>query len=127
MIDFNSASSISGQVSALIDAGLQQQQALQRPRTYLGASRLGVSCERALQYEFVQAPVDEGRNHSGRILRIFERGHLNEDSMIQWLRHAGFDLRTTKPNGEQFVFSAMNGLLQGHIDGVIVSGPDGFK
>jgi hypothetical protein len=127
MMDFNSSSSISEQVSALVDAGLQHQQAQQRPRTYLGASRLGVSCERALQYEFIQAPVDSGRNHSGRLLRIFERGHLNEDSMIQWLGHAGFDLKTTKPNGGQFGFSALNGRLQGHIDGVIVAGPEGFK
>ena len=126
-MDFNSSSSISGQLSSLIDTGLQYQQSQQRPRTYLGASRLGVSCERALQYEFLQAPVDAGRAHSGRLLRIFERGHLNEDSMIQWLRHAGFDLRTTKSNGEQYGFSALNGRLQGHIDGVIVAGPDGFK
>ena len=115
MMDFNSSSSISGQVSALIDAGLQKRQAEQRPRTYLGASRLGVSCERALQYEFAKAPVDPGREH------------LSEDSMIQWLRDAGFDLRTTKANGDQFGFSALDGRLAGHIDGVIVDGPDGFK
>jgi len=127
MMDFNSSSSISGQVSALIDAGLQKRQAEQRPRTYLGASRLGVSCERALQYEFAKAPVDPGREHPGRLLRIFERGHLSEDSMIKWLRDAGFDLRTTKANGEQFGFAALDGRLAGHIDGVIVGGPDGFK
>ena len=127
MMDFNSSSSISGQVSALIDAGMQKRQAEQRPRTYLGASRLGVSCERALQYEFAKAPVDPGREHPGRLLRIFERGHLSEDSMIQWLRDAGFDLRTTKANGEQFGFAALDGRLAGHIDGVIVGGPDGFK
>jgi len=40
MMDFNSSSSISCQVSALIDAGLQKRQAEQRPRSYLGASRL---------------------------------------------------------------------------------------
>jgi len=44
MMDFNSSSSISGQVSALIDAGLQKRQAEQRPRNYLGASRLGKVC-----------------------------------------------------------------------------------
>ncbi len=127
MMDFNSSSSISGQVSALIDAGLQKRQAEQRPRSYLGASRLGVSCERALQYEFAKAPVDPGREHPGRLLRIFERGHLSEESMIQWMRQAGFDLRTTKPNGEQFGFAALDGRLAGHIDGVIVDGPYGFK
>jgi hypothetical protein len=127
MMDFNSSSSIAGQVTALIDAGMQREHAKQRPRSYLGASRLGVSCERALQYEFAKAPVDPGREHPGRLLRIFERGHRSEDSMIQWLRDAGFDLRTTKANGEQFGFAALDGRLAGHIDGVIVGGPDGFK
>ena len=126
MIDFNSSTSISGQVSALIDAGLQQIRASQASRQYLGASRLGVSCERALQYEFAKAPVDEGRETDGRILRIFERGHVMEDCMVAWLRSGGFDLRTRKANGEQFGFSAIDGRLQGHIDGVIVGGPEGF-
>ena len=51
-------------------------------RQYLGASRLGVGCERALQYEFAQAPVDYGREIQGRMLRIFERGHVMEDCMV---------------------------------------------
>ena len=126
MIDFNSSSSIPGQVTSLVDAGLQRMRASQSPREYLGASRLGVSCERALQYEFAKAPVDAGRETDGRILRIFERGHVMEDCMVAWLRAGGFDLRTRKANGEQFGFSAIDGRLQGHIDGVIVGGPEGF-
>lgn len=46
--------------------------------------------------------------------------------MVDWLRAAGFDLRTRKANGDQFGFSAAGGRLQGHIDGVIVGGPEGF-
>ena len=126
MMDFNSTSSLSGQVMALVDAGLQQGRKREKARQYLGASRLGVSCERALQFEYAQAPVDQGRDTPGRILRIFERGHLNEDCMVRWLRAAGFDLRTHQANGEQFGFSAADGRLQGHIDGVLVGGPDGF-
>ena len=126
MIDFISSSSIPGQVTSLVDAGLQRMRASQSPREYLGASRLGVSCERALQYEFAKAQVDPGRETDGRILRIFERGHVMEDCMVAWLRAGGFDLRTRKANGEQFGFSAIDGRLQGHIDGVIVGGPDGF-
>ena len=105
MIDFNSSSSISGQITALVDAGMQQARARQTERQYLGASRLGVACERALQFEYAKAPIDHGRDIPGRMLRIFERGHVNEDSMVAWLRAAGFDLRTHKPNGEQFGFS----------------------
>jgi hypothetical protein len=126
MMDFNSSASISGQIAALVDTALHQARAQQTTRDYLGASRLGVACERALQYEYAQAPVDHGREFPGRILRIFERGHLVEDCMVTWLRNAGFDLRTRKPDGEQFGFSVADGRLQGHIDGVIVGGPGGF-
>lgn len=126
MMDFNTTSSISGQLSALIDDGMQRARSQQTARCYLGASRLGVSCERALQYEFAQASVDYGRETQGRILRIFERGHVNEESMVAWLRGAGFDLLTHKADGEQFGFSVADGRLQGHIDGVFVGGPEGF-
>ena len=126
MMDFNSSSSLSGQVTALVDLGMQGLRSEEMPRDYLGASRLGVSCARALQYEFAKAPVDPGRDHDGRLLRIFKRGHVMEDCMVDWLRAAGFDLRTRKANGDQFGFSAAGGRLQGHIDGVIVGGPEGF-
>jgi hypothetical protein len=126
MMDFNSSSSISGQVTALINAGMQQARASQPERQYLGASRLGVACERALQFEYAKASVDHGRDIPGRMLRIFERGHVMEDCMGAWLRDAGFDLRTRKADGEQFGFSVADDRLQGHIDGVIVGGHEGF-
>lgn len=126
MMDFNSGATLSERVTHLIDQGLQQAHAAQGQRDYLGASRLGVSCERALQYEHARASVDHGRSPSGRLLRIFSRGHTMEDRMVDWLRAAGFDLRTRKANGEQFGFSVADGRLQGHVDGVIVGGPSGF-
>ena len=126
MIDFNTTASLSGQVTALVDAGLQQARAREPVRAYLGASRLGAACERALQFEYAQAPVDPGREPDGRMLRIFARGHVMEDCLVAWLRGAGFDLRTRGPDGEQFGFSVLEGRLQGHIDGVVVGGPEGF-
>ncbi len=126
MLDFNSTSSLSGQVTALVDAGLEQRHRQQERRAYLGASRLGVACERALQFEYAAAPVDPGKAFPGRILRIFERGHDNEEQMVTWLRLAGFDLRTHGRDGQQFGFSLLDGRLQGHIDGVLVAGPEGF-
>lgn len=126
MLDFNATSSASGQITALIDQGLQRERQEQPVRSYLGASRLGIACERALQYEYAKAPVDPGREFDGRMLRIFERGHVMEAVMIRWLRNAGFDLRTEDEDGEQFGFAALDGQLQGHIDGVLLAGPDGF-
>ena len=94
MLDFNSTSTFPERFEALIDAGLQVREQQQARRHYLGASRLGVACERQLQYEYAQAPVDPDKAFSGRILRIFERGHRTEDAMIGWLRAAGFVLKT---------------------------------
>src|SRR5690606_18331089 len=96
------------------------------PRTYLGGSRLGHGCERALQFEFAGAPKDEGQEFSGQTLRIFEIGHALEDLAIRWLRGAGFDLYTRKgnrPDGEQFGFSVAGGRIRGHVDGIIAAAP----
>lgn len=127
MMDFNASSSLSGQITALIDIGMEHARAHRPERDYLGASRLGAACERALQYEYAKAPVDHGRATGGRMLRIFARGHVIEDCMAAWLREAGFDLRTHRPDGSQFGFSDAHGRLRGHVDGVIVGGPEGFR
>ena len=71
-------------------------------------------------------PHIPGRDFSGRVLRIFEVGHVLEDLAIRWFRLIGFDLYTRKAHGGQFGFSVADGRLQGHIDGVIVGGPEGF-
>ena len=65
-----------------------------------------------------------GRDFDGAILRIFDAGHQFETLSIRWLRGAGFDLRTERADGGQFGFEAAGGKLRGHIDGVIVAGPD---
>ena len=126
MLDFNSTSTFPERFEALIDAGLQAREQQQAKRQYLGASRLGVSCERQLQYEYAQAPVDPDKGFSGRILRIFERGHRIEDAMVGLLRAGGFILQSEGKDGQQFGFSVADGKLQGHCDGVFVGGPEGF-
>lgn len=126
MIDFNSSASLSGRLQELVDQALQRERDATPPREYLGASRLGASCERQLQYEYAQAPVDHGKGFSGRLLRIFERGHRTEDMVIRWLRLAGFELKTGDASGRQFGFSVAGGRLRGHVDGVLVGGPEGF-
>ena len=123
MMDYNSSASVSGQFAELIDAGMQRSRAAEPGRDYLGASRLGVACERALQYEYLQTPVDAGREIPGRVLRIFEVGHALEELAIRWLRMAGFDLYTQKASGGQFGFSVAGGRIQGHVDGVLNGGP----
>jgi hypothetical protein len=109
----------------LIDAALIAANRAKPPRRYLGASRIGEPCARKLVYEVTRTPKDDGKELEGTILRIFEAGHQLEDLCVRWLRDAGFDLRTRNRSGEQFGFAIADGRIRGHIDGVIVDGPDG--
>ena len=111
-------------INALIDGALVERHRRQPPRDYLGGSRIGEPCARRLVYEISHAPPDEGREFDGAILRIFDAGHRFETLSIGWLRAAGFDLRTERRDDGQFGFSAAGGRLRGHIDGVVVGGPD---
>nr|WP_246209532.1 hypothetical protein [Pikeienuella piscinae] len=113
-------------INTLVDAALIAEREATPPRTYLGASRLGHACERALQFEFAGAPKDEGADFSGRTLRIFAIGHQLEDLAIRWLRAAGLDLYTRKgnrPDGDQFGFSVAGGRIRGHVDGIVAAAP----
>ena len=82
MLDFNHNQKFYDKVNAHIDSALIEINQKQTKRDYIGASRLGVSCNRALQYEFLNVPKDEEREFSGRTLRIFAAGHVFEDLII---------------------------------------------
>jgi hypothetical protein len=103
-----------------IDRALLKKQAETTPRNYLGGSFIGGDCERAIQYQYVQAKKDEGREFEPHVLRIFERGHNMEEMAAAWLRLAGFILKTENAEGYQFGFSSCGGKFKGHADGVIV-------
>lgn len=126
MLDYNHRPTCAERINEVIEEATVAERAAIPPRTYLGGSRLGHPCERALQFEFAGAPKDEGQEFAGQTLRIFEIGHALEDLAIRWLRVAGFDLYTRKgnrPDGEQFGFSVAGGRIRGHVDGIIAAGP----
>ena len=75
-LDLNHRPTLSDKINGLIDVQLQGKDAETPQRDYLGASRLGVSCSRALQYEYTHTPRD--KPFSGKSLRIFEMGHALE-------------------------------------------------
>src|SRR5512134_3654998 len=118
------ADQMATQLNDLIDAALVAADRAKPPRNYLGASRIGEPCARKLVYEYTRAAKDDGKEFEGTILRIFEAGHQLEDLCVRWLRAAGFDLRTRNRSGEQFGFAIADRRIRGHIDGVIVDGPD---
>ena len=117
------------QINDLIDTALEDEQARQKPRGYLGGSRVGLECHRQLAYEYFsgkenraawevawryhndvyiypeeEVPFYHRTPHSfdGGILRIFALGHIIEDEVARLLRLAGFILHTEKANGAQF-------------------------
>lgn len=115
---------LSIRVNALIDSALVAQHEAQPRRGYLGASRIGEDCGRRLVYEYTHTPEDPGKGLPGHTLRIFAAGHQFEDLTVRWLKAAGFELLTRRRDGGQFGFATAGGRIRGHIDGVIVSGPE---
>jgi hypothetical protein len=130
MLDYNHTRSLADMLNGVVDAALMDENAARPRREYLGGSRVGHACERALQFEFAGAPKDEGADFPGRTLRIFAIGHALEDLAIRWLRAAGIDLYTRKgndPDGQQFGFSVAGGRIRGHADGIIAGAPEALK
>lgn len=112
---------LSAEINAEIDAALQAENAKQKRRNYLGASRLGVECMRQLYYEY-NVP-EKAEPFPGRVLRRFRLGHWHEDETAVWLRAAGFMVLTIdERTGEQFSFMDGDAPIGGHTDGVITAG-----
>ena len=129
-LDFNHRPNFAEVLNSILDAALVDENASRPRREYLGGSRVGHACERALQFEFAGAPKDEGADFPGRTLRIFAIGHVLEDLAIKWLRAAGIDLYTRKgndPDGQQFGFSVAGGRIRGHVDGIVAAAPEALK
>jgi hypothetical protein len=86
-------------------------------RTYLGASSIGTPCERASWYGFRDASP---KQFSGRLLRLFQRGHREEPEVVEDLRAVGFVVDEVDPDtGKQWAVSAYGGHFRGHADGVV--------
>jgi len=117
---------ISPAITAALDEGLVTWREKEPPRKYLGASLIGHFCERYLGYQFHKVPSDEPQ-FEGKTYRVFDMGHDGEERMAEYLRYAGFDLRTHRADGRQFGWAAGKNAegedqIKGHIDGIILDG-----
>jgi hypothetical protein len=92
-------------------------------RTHLGASLIGNPCSRALWYVFRHV---KHVKHSGRMQRLFNRGHLEEMRFCDWLRGIGFEVREVDEKHEQFRVKAVSGHFGGSLDG-IAKAPEGYS
>lgn len=93
-------------------------------RNHLGASIIGKECDFQLwaTFRWLASP-----NFSGRMQRLFNRGHREEERFTEWLRGIGFTIWDVDPaTGKQFRVSGVDGHFGGSLDGVGV-GPDWFK
>jgi hypothetical protein len=90
-------------------------------RSHLGASLIGDDCARKLWYTFRWTTPDK---HSDRILRLFNRGHLEEPRFVAMLATAGIKVYQYKAPGEQFKIALHGGHFGGSLDGVAEQIPD---
>lgn len=82
-------------------------------------SAIGHPCERHLFYRFRWAAEPE--QFSGRMLRLFETGNVEEDRMVAYLRMAGVTVEAVDPaTGEQWEVVALDSHFKGHLDGICV-------
>jgi hypothetical protein len=90
-------------------------------RTHLGASVLGQECTRATWFMFRWAMTSM---FEARMLRLLNRGHMEEGRLIALLLMCGFDFWQQDNNGDQFRISAAGGHIGGSGDGVVQGLPD---
>ena len=110
-------------INEILDAKIIENHKQQKKRDYLGVSSIGDDCLRKVQLQY------EGKEaeFSASTLRTFDIGHRLEDLVAEWLRIAGFELKTRNENGEQFGFSTAKGRIKGHVDGKIVDVSEDLK
>ena len=85
-------------------------------RKHLGASLIGEECSRYLWYHFRWVKAEK---FTGRMLRLFNRGHKEEDRFIEWLEGIGCKVWAVDENGNQFRISGVQGHYGGSLDGVV--------
>lgn len=90
-------------------------------RPHLGASGLGDECARKVWYGWRWVTR---KRHDGRMVRLFNRGHLEEARFIALLLAIGVQVYQQDANGKQYRISFAEGHAGGSGDGVGVGVPD---
>lgn len=90
-------------------------------RSHLGASLIGRECDRQLWYMFHWA---KELKFEGRMVRLFNRGHLEEGRFIALLKTIGCEVWTQTTDGTQFRISDHGGHFGGSLDSVARGVPD---
>lgn len=111
------------QIIARIYSAIEKEKA--EPELYLGrlgSSSIGAECLRQVWLDWRGFAREQ---FEGRMLRLFETGHLQEARIVEDLRRAGFAIWDKQADGRQFEFTDPTGHLVTKIDGVIRGVPGG--
>lgn len=90
-------------------------------RAHLGASLIGRECARELWYSFHWCVA---KKFDGRMIRLFNRGHLEEPRFVALLMMIGCQVWQVDENGKQFRILGHRGHFGGSLDGVALGIPD---
>lgn len=83
------------------------------PRKHIGASEMGHSCDAFLWFKFRWMFFEK---FNGRMLRLFIRGHREEDILIDLLRRIGFNIKQVAEDGKQLRIITRNKHFGGSSD-----------
>lgn len=90
-------------------------------RDHLGASLIGRECAREVWYGFHWTTL---KKFDGRMIRLFNRGHLEEPRFLALLMMIGCEVWQLDANGKQFRITGHMGHFGGSMDGVARGIPD---
>jgi hypothetical protein len=90
-------------------------------RGHLGASIIGQDCARAVWFDWRWYTKTL---FSGAMLRLFNRGHIEEGRLIALLLTMGCEVYQQDSNGKQFRISHADDHMGGSGDGVVLGIPD---
>ena len=82
----------------------------------IGASSIGDPCLRSI---WLSWRGYDDKKFGGRMLRLFQTGHLQEERIQDDLKNAGFQVWTHQEDGNQFTYTDETGHFVCKLDGVI--------
>lgn len=91
------------------------------PRSHLGASLIGRECSREIWFGWRWA---ESKKASAKMIRLWNRGHLEEGRMLAMLELIGCEVWHQTEDGKQFRIHDYRGHAGGGIDAVVRGIPE---
>ncbi len=90
----------------------------------IGSSQIGEPCLRSIYFSW---RAFDDKKFGGRMLRLFQTGHIQEERVVQDLRNAGLSVWDKDENEKQFTYNDSTGHFVVKLDGVIKDIPGAEK